>query len=87
MGFSLNDRHVEGNLFTDTGKWKYEVQLDYTGSDYESWDLWTEARVALRRASAAGTSGVTLHEIPSGWHLVVLEPFGKFSHPIMVTGE
>jgi hypothetical protein len=85
-GFSLDPRHVEGTVFTETGKYKYTVCLDYTGGDFETWDLWTEAKNALRRATKAGTSGVTFAEIHPGWHLVVLEPYGKTGHPIMVTG-
>lgn len=85
MGFSLDPRHVEGNVFGETGKWKYTVQLDYTGGDWDNWDLWSEARAALARATRRRISGVSLVAIPSGWTLVVLEPYGRNSHPIMVT--
>lgn len=86
MGFNHDDTKVRGDLFTESGKWKYTVTLDYTGGDWDYWDLWWEARQALRRATEAGTSGVTLKRIPDGWHLVVLEPYGRTSHPIIVHG-
>jgi len=82
----VHPNRVEGDLFNEGGKWKYTVQLDYEGGDYETWDLWTEARNALARATRRGISAVTLTEIPRGWWLVVLEPVGRSAHPIMVRG-
>ena len=86
-GFSLDPNHVEGNLFNENGKWKYTVLLDYSEGDWCTWDLWEEARKALRLATENEISGVTLKEIPSGWVMVVLNPRSKHSHPIIVKGE
>ena len=82
MGFCNNDRHVRGELFNQNGRWKYTVALDYTGLDWEHWDLEGNACKAFAQGK-----GVTMKEIPSGWKLVVLEPFSQFQHPIMVHGE
>lgn len=89
MGYSENDRHVRGDLFNDTGKWKYTVVLDYSypGCQYDHWDMWKQAPQALAHATDKGISGVTLTKIPDGWTLVVLEPYSKFSHPITVTAQ
>jgi hypothetical protein len=89
MGYSDDPRHVRGDLFTDTGKWKYTVVLDYgfPGFQWDHWDMWRQTRQALAHATAKGISGVTLRQIPEGWSLVVLEPYSKFEHPITVTAE
>jgi hypothetical protein len=86
MGFSTNDSHVRGDLFNESGKWKYTVALDYgfPGFNYTSWDLWKQARLALAHATAKGVSGVSMLQVPKGWSLIVLEPCGEYSHPITV---
>lgn len=85
------------HLFNLTGKWKYEVFLDYTGM--VEWDergdtklvgpggrflnAGDAARDALRQATANGTSGVTISELGL-YTLVVIEPPNGF--PVMVRG-
>lgn len=86
MGFSLDDKQVEANVFNDTGKWKYTVQLDYSVGRWDSYDLWFEAALALKVATLKGTSGVTFSELPKDWIMVVLEPYAYNTHPIMVKG-
>lgn len=94
MGFTLDPTKVEGNLFKPSGKWMYTVVLDYepktTHADlkaaWEDWDLWKQARAALRRATDRGISGVIFREIPKDWTLVVLGPYARNEHPIMVKG-
>lgn len=80
------DYFRRGHLFNDTGKWKYDVWLDYNNVPYDNYDLWSEARKALKRATAANLSGVTIRKIPTGWSLIVPNPVGKYAHPIMVVG-
>lgn len=87
MGYTDDSTKVRGDLFTESGKWKYTVVLDFDGGDYENWDLWTEAKNALARATDAGISGVRLREVPHGWALVVLEPYSRFQYPITVVGR
>ena len=87
MGFTHDERQVEANLFNENGKWKYTVALDYTNVDWDSLDLWSAARMALRDATERGTSGAPLRRIPEGWSLVVLEPYAKNSFPIMVRAK
>lgn len=84
MGYTYDDSRVRGDLFNERGKWKYTVVLDYRGGDYWTWDLWSEARNALARATRSGVSGVSLKDIPYGWTLVVLEPYSRNGHPIIV---
>jgi hypothetical protein len=85
MGYSINDRLVQGNLFTENGKWKYTVVLDYTGL-WDALDPNEAARTALRQATDKGISGVTLREVPQGWWLAVLEPYTKYSYPVLAVG-
>lgn len=84
MGFSLNDQHVQGYLFTPTGKWKYDVLLDYTDLDWDHWNIRENAEKALKQATEKGISGVSIKELGDYWVLFVPEPWGKFSHPISV---
>lgn len=79
---------VVGNLFTPTGKWKYEVSLDYTGIHHKPvssggrrdetipWmsDVGQAAEMALAAATDRGTSGVSIRELGSYWTLVVSDP-------------
>jgi len=86
MGFDMSPNRVEGNLFNERGKWKYTVCLNYDSARYEDVDVQETTRQALRDATMLGISGVSLREIPTGWHLVVLEPYVLNSYPFMVIG-
>lgn len=74
----------KGELFNERGKWKYTVWLDYRDLDWNTWDLWSNTQTALVNATKLNLSGVTFQSVPNGWVLVVLEPWGQGSHPIMV---
>lgn len=87
MGWTQDDTKVRADLFKAGGKWMYTVELDYDGGDWYSWQLWNEARAALKRATERGTSGVTFATIPADWTMVVLEPHGQHGHPITVTAD
>lgn len=80
----MTSNHAEGFLFNPGGKWKYTVLLDYTGLDYDDWDLWSSAEKALKQATEKGISGVRITELGDYWILVVPEPWGRNSHPISV---
>ena len=85
------------HLFKPSGKWEYEVFLDYTGM--VEWDERGYTKLvgpggkylnpadaaceALRQATANGTSGVTISELGQ-YTLVVVEPPNGF--PVMVVG-
>ena len=86
MGYTVDDRQVRADVFTESGKWKYIVALDCSDVDYDDWDLWRQAKRALVRATVNETSGVRFAEIPVGWYMVVLEPYSRHSHPVMVKG-
>lgn len=77
----------KGELFNEGGKWKYTVWLDYRGLEWDTWDLWSNARQALHNSTDRGLSGVIFHTVPDGWRLVVVDPWGRYSHPIMVIGR
>ena len=89
MGFSLDSNKVEANVFNEFGKWKYTVCLDYDfpGFDYNDWNIWEQARKALANATLKHVSGVTFTDVYPGWTMVVLEPYAKTGHPIMVKHE
>lgn len=92
---------VPANLFTPTGKWKYEVMLDYSGmvvrDPVEGYKLgpdpetgrWLDparaAQLALAQATRNGTSGVTISNLNGYWTLVVFEPPNGW--PICVHGQ
>lgn len=85
MGFSLNSGVVEGNLFNRrepgegfSGKWKYTIALDMT--DY--WDDVSAPDAVLRAYRDGKQDGV----LPgtTGYWLVVLEPYHRNAHPVMV---
>lgn len=87
MGYNHDATKRRGDLFNANGKWKYTVTLDYGGGDWDTWDIWQQTRIALRRATDCGTSGVLMREVPEGWTLVVLKPYTRFCHPVIVKGE
>jgi hypothetical protein len=74
---------VPGHLFTAAGKWKYDVSLDYTGLDLNHWNTATLAEQALASATRNGTSGVKITALGDTWRLVVINPPGPYSYPIM----
>jgi hypothetical protein len=78
---------VRAHLFNPNGKWKYQVWLDYIGEREElavrppgvgpaGWhfDGAAMAKRALRRATANGTSGVSIVKLGEYWHLFVPNP-------------
>lgn len=85
---------VEAHLFKPTGKWMYQVFLDYTGERHRGvsgegphgwhFDYEAMAKRAFARATENGTSEVVYHEIPPSYHLFVQAPPQGF--PIWVHG-
>jgi hypothetical protein len=78
---------VPAHLFNPGGKWKYDVTLDYTGLDVDHWNLGDLAQHVLANATANGTSGVTISALEDYWTLVVIDPPGRYSHPVMIHGS
>lgn len=87
---------VEAHLFKPSGKWAYQVWLDYTGERHRGvsgegphgwhFDGHEMARRALARATSNGTSGVTFSELGSYWHLFVPHPPQGFPHWVQPVG-
>lgn len=87
---------VEAHLFKPSGKWAYQVWLDYAGERHRGvsgegphgwhFDGHEMARRALARATANGTSGVTFSELGSYWHLFVPHPPQGFPHWVQPVG-
>jgi hypothetical protein len=83
---------VPGYLFKQSGKFKYEVFLDYTGilnldgtPVRGKWLSPSDAALkALKQATQNGTSEVSL-EAPGSLHLVVINPPTGF--PVMVVSR
>jgi len=75
---------VEAHLFKPSGKWMYRVRLDYTGERHtgspgegpSGWhfDGSGMAKRALARATAGGTSGVTIRHLGKFWTMFVQDP-------------
>jgi hypothetical protein len=75
---------VEAHLFNPNGKWKYQVWLDYTGDRHtgrsgegpHGWHFDGDemAKRALARATARGTSEVSIQHLGEYWHLFVPNP-------------
>jgi len=86
MGYTQDPTKVRADLFKPSGKWAYTVTLDYDGGDWYASDTSFEAREALRRATTREISGVSIMEL-GDWMMVVLEPYSKFSYPILVRGN
>lgn len=84
MGFTVNDSLVRGDIFTDTGKWKYSVAIDMTYF-YDMFPLQEAVRRAAQRTPAE-VRGVTDGVVAdgSGYTLVVLEPVHQHGHPVMI---
>ena len=87
---------VAAHVFMPTGKWKYQVFLDYTemrhgwrgsGEGPSGWHFDGEAmaREALQLATERGTSGVTFDELPPDWHMFVQNP--PQGYPFWVHGR
>ena len=79
--------NVRAEIFKESGKWMYSINLDYTGfvptdQGGRYVDPAVVTREALVRATDNGTSGVTFTKIPWGWNLVVVEP--PYGFPLMV---
>ena len=81
MGYSANDNLVRGDLFNETGKWKYTVVLDFSFYQQGDPDLRCAVVKALEVATGKKLSGVLMTEVPAGWSLVILEP--PFGFPYM----
>jgi hypothetical protein len=88
----VNLAQVPAHLFKPSGKWAYEVFLDYRGildADGKSLDgkfigPAQAALRALRQATERGTSGVTIKE-PDYYYLVVIDPPNGF--PVMIVSK
>jgi hypothetical protein len=83
MGYTYDETKVRADLFKPSGKWMYTVVLDYDGGDWYASDLARQAREALMRATERGVSGVSIKAL-GDWTMVVLEPYSRFSYPILV---
>lgn len=77
MGYSMNDGVVRADRFKPSGKWYDSIALDMS-RHYNA--------VLIHNAvlNAMEDQGVKLEP---GWSIVVLEPYHKHSHPVMLKGE
>lgn len=82
--YSNEPYHVRGDLFTETGKWKYTVQIDMRG-EFHVIDL-HRAVVRAARATPSETLGVMDGAVgpESRYWLVVLDPYHQNAHPQMI---
>lgn len=85
MGFTVNDSMVRGDLFTETGKWKYTITLDMTGLYNFGPTPYDAVREAFYTKVVEGINQPKRNTRNfAGWKLVVLEPCHEFSYPVLL---
>jgi hypothetical protein len=77
MGYAVGDNFVRASRFKPSGKWYDDVALDMAG-EFNTDSIQTAIKNAYTK---------TYHPLHPGWMLVVLEPYHKHSHPIIIKGE
>ena len=77
MGYSTNEGIVRADLFKPSGKWHESIALDMS-ADYNKTLIHSAVCDAWVRAGRSA--------LEAGWLLVVLEPYHKHSHPVMLKG-
>ena len=82
--YSSSPSHVRGDLFTDSGKWKYTVVIDMEGV-YDC-PLLHEAIVDALRDTPSSFRGVVDGAVgsQSEYILVVLNPCHRNGYPVMI---
>lgn len=74
MGYSAEDYMVRADRFKPSGKWYDTFALNMSGC-FEMSSVFDAVRSAMR------LQGI---ELEKGWLLVVLEPYHKHSHPVII---
>jgi hypothetical protein len=77
MGYAISDSVVRADRFKPSGKWYDSIALEM-GDFFERNGIHEAIKAAMLR------QGVALEK---DWSLVVLDPYHKHSHPIMLRGE
>lgn len=81
-GFRIDPGWVRGDLFSESGKWKYVVAIDMR--KYYSYSTVHAAVVDAFGNTPAADRGVNGNFDGSGYWLVVTEPYHETSFPVMV---
>jgi len=79
MNFTTDPNSVRAELFKPSGKWYMTVALSLINGLYDDWDMWTNYRKAFEDYNNG--------PLGSGWMLVILDPYNKNTHPIMLIGD
>lgn len=74
MHYSNNPGKVRVDYFKPSGKWYETLEVDMTGY-YDAWNV----REAVRLAVTHQYESFSFDD----WTVVCLEPYHKFSHPVM----
>jgi hypothetical protein len=78
MGYANSDSLVRADRFKPSGKWHDSFAIEMS-HQFNSGNLHDGAREAIEAAIGG--------PISDGWAVVVLEPYHKHSHPIMIKGS
>jgi hypothetical protein len=87
MGYTIHAGRVRLDLFNHRGKWAYSTSLDMEGGYYDDPSPTEAVLRAARERELEGIS-VTLDAwIADGGIVVCLEPYHKYSYPIMISKD
>lgn len=75
--YSENEGSCRASLFKPSGKWYQDLAIDMSAF-YNEPDIHMAIRCAFEQ---------TARTLQSDWKLVVLDPYHKNSHPIMLIGR
>lgn len=78
------EKLVRGEIFNDSGKWKYSVKLAFPDYGDRYVTPHQQLEDALHLSTMRGLSEVTFRRLPISWTLVVFDP--PFGYPAMVRG-
>lgn len=80
--FTMKPNSVRVEFFKPGGKWYMTEAHEMPDEAYENWDMWTTIGEVLNASRP---------DRPRGWWkqftVVVLDPYNKNSHPIMIVAE
>lgn len=79
MGFTIRENMVRVDFFKPNGKWYAAEEVEFR--NYENWDIYEEFAKALAKALVNETLDKCRYDEMVA---VCLEPYNKFSHPLMV---
>lgn len=78
MGYHEEDSRVRIDIFKPSGKWSQSLAIDM-GTHYNSNDI-HQSVLTLTELALGGPLSLN-------YYIVCLEPYHKFSHPVLIKGK